>query len=177
MVCNLISMQTIPNSSTRPSTTEGIFADNQPVPLRQLLVYPVVLSTANYMNLAFFNVALEALLPLFLAMPLSAGGLGFSPHTIGYIIGSYGAFSGIFQALCFPILVRVAGVRRVFVTGIAAFLPIYALFPIMSLNAREFGVNVFTWACIGIVLVLMGIMDLSYGKSFFLLTRIYSTKL
>ena len=119
------------------------------------------------MSLAFLNIALDALLPLFLAMPLSAGGLGFEPRTIGYIIGSYGAFSGITQALLFPTLVDIAGVRRVFIIGVSVFLPIFALFPIMSLNAQKFGVNVFTWACIGSIIGLMTIMDMSYGQSFF----------
>ncbi|KAG5353035.1 hypothetical protein C0989_011003 [Termitomyces sp. Mn162] len=154
---------TVPKSLGSSASLKDQTKD-QPVAFRQLLIYPVILSITNYTSVALLNIALDALLPLFLAMPLSAGGLGFAPHTIGYIIGSYGAFSGILQALLFPTFVRIAGVRRVFITGVAVFLPIFALFPIMSLNAREFGVNAFTWISIGSIIGLMTLMDMSYGK-------------
>ncbi|KAG6835018.1 hypothetical protein H0H93_005565 [Arthromyces matolae] len=144
--------------------------DSEPVPFRKLLVYPVILSIVNYMNLAFLNIAIDALLPLFLAMPISVGGLGFDTATIGYIMGSYGAFTGIFQAVFFPTFVRICGVRRLFVTGVAVFIPIFALFPIMSLEAQKFNVNGFTWACIACILCLMTLMDMSFGCIFMYIT-------
>ncbi|KAG6817274.1 hypothetical protein H0H87_010935 [Tephrocybe sp. NHM501043] len=153
-----------------PSEVTLHHASDEPVPLRQLLVYPVLLSISNYINLAFLNIALDALLPLFLAMPLSAGGLGFSPASIGLIMGSYGAFTGIFQALFFPTFIRHCGVKRVFVTGMAAFLPIFALFPIISIDALKYGVNSFTWICIAIILGLMALMDMSFGCIFMYIT-------
>ncbi|KAH0585504.1 hypothetical protein H2248_008740 [Termitomyces sp. 'cryptogamus'] len=161
--------ETVPKSLGSSASLKDQTKD-QPVAFRQLLIYPVILSITNYTSVALLNIALDALLPLFLAMPLSAGGLGFAPHTIGYIIGSYGAFSGILQALLFPTFVRIAGVRRVFITGVTVFLPIFALFPIMSLNAREFGVNAFTWVCISSIIGLMTLMDMSYGCIFMYIT-------
>ena len=40
------------------------------IPLRSLLTYPVLLSISNYVSLAFLNIAINALFPLFLAMPI-----------------------------------------------------------------------------------------------------------
>ncbi|KAG6860436.1 hypothetical protein C0995_011204 [Termitomyces sp. Mi166 len=158
--------ETISYSTLRSSPSEEtLHQDNDPpVSFRQLLVYyPVILSIANYMSIAFLNIGVDALLPLFLAMPLNVGGLGFKPHTIGYIIGLYGASTGIIQILVFPALVRIAGIRRMFLTAVAAFSPIFVLFPIISLNAQEFGVNAFTWVCIACIIGLMTLADMSFG--------------
>ncbi|KAF8875792.1 major facilitator superfamily domain-containing protein [Infundibulicybe gibba] len=74
---------------------------HEPLPLRDLLVYPVIISISNYMALAFLRAMFDALLPLFLAMPIHIGGLGFKPSTIGYIMG----YSGINLVVWFIIVV------------------------------------------------------------------------
>jgi MFS family permease len=135
-----------------------------PVPLRRLTTYPVILSISNYMTLAFLNIAFYALLPLFLAMPVELGGLGFSPPLIGSIIGSYGAFTGLFQLLCFARIVRCLGERFVFLMGMCSFLPAYMALPIMSVYAQRFGVTTMVWIIIATVLVLMTLMEMSFGS-------------
>jgi hypothetical protein len=137
-----------------------------PLPLRDVLTYPVVLSVSNYVALAFLNISISALLPLFLAMPLSVGGLGFSPATIGYIIGSYGAASGIFQALYFSKIVRCFGERRVYICAISTMAPVFLLLPIISLLARQWGLSPIVWVFIVFLLVLLSLLDMAYGKSF-----------
>ncbi|KAG6807357.1 hypothetical protein H0H92_007876 [Tricholoma furcatifolium] len=143
---------------------------NEPVPLRHILVYPVVLSIANYMSLAFLNICLDALLPLFLAMPLTIGGLGFDPATIGYVMGFYGICTGIFQALFFAKIVRRMGERAVFVAGISVMAPIFALFPLISITAHYYGVTTFTWACLILMVLLMVVMDMAFGCIFVYIT-------
>ena len=137
-----------------------------PLPLRDVLTYPVILSISNYVALAFLNIAISALLPLFLAMPLSVGGLGFAPVTIGYIIGSYGAASGIFQALYFSKIVRCFGERRVYICAVSTMVPVFFLLPIISLLARQYGLSPVVWVFIVFVLVLLSLLDMAYGKSF-----------
>ena len=61
---------------------------DKPLSLRQLLSYPVFISVANYASLAFLEMSYSALIPLFLAMPIEIGGLGFDPRRIGYILGA-----------------------------------------------------------------------------------------
>ena len=115
------------------------------------------------MCLAFLNISLNALIPLFFAMPLEIGGLGFDPATIGYIIGSYGAFMGGFQALFFAKIIRRIGVKRMFVSGMISYLPIFLLFPIMSYFAQRYGVGAIVWTCILMMFPLLMIMDMAYG--------------
>ncbi|KAG6906073.1 hypothetical protein DXG01_016037 [Tephrocybe rancida] len=146
-------------------------SDSQtPLPLRKLLVYPVLLSIANYMALAFLDVAYIALLPLFLSMPLDIGGLGFTPATIGYIMGAYGCFTGLLHAFTFAKIVRYVGERRLFIFSLSTFLPLFMLPPIMSISAERFGVNWFTWVCIGIMIVLLAFMVMGFGCIFMFVT-------
>ncbi|KAF8875925.1 major facilitator superfamily domain-containing protein [Infundibulicybe gibba] len=153
-----------------PVDASPVRSHNGPLPLRDLLIYPVIISVSNYMALAFLNIMLNALLPLFFAMPIHIGGLGFKPSTIGYIMGSYGAGNGIFQALFFARTVRRFGERRLFIWGIVSFMPIFLLFPVMSFIARRSGVNSTVWLIIAVMLTLMIFMDVAYGCIFLYVT-------
>jgi len=115
------------------------------------------------MSLAFLNICSNVLIPLFFAMPLEIGGLGFDPATIGYIIRSYGAFMGGFQALFFARIIRRFGAKRVFVAGMISYLPAFALFPIMSCFAQRSGVTAIVWTCILAMFPLLTIRDMAYG--------------
>ncbi|KAF9443306.1 MFS general substrate transporter [Macrolepiota fuliginosa MF-IS2] len=141
-----------------------------PLPLRKILVYPVLISVANYVVLAFLNIMLGALLPLFFAMPVEIGGLGFNPPTIGYIWGSYGAVTGIFNILYFAKILRRFGEKRIFISGMCVFAPCFMLMPIMSICARQWGVGPLVWAMVVMVLVMMVFMDMSYGCIFMFVT-------
>jgi hypothetical protein len=54
----------------------------EPVPLRALLVFPVLISITNYVLLALLEISKAALQPLFLSTPIEYGGLGLSPPTV-----------------------------------------------------------------------------------------------
>jgi hypothetical protein len=115
------------------------------------------------MVIAFLNIALNALMPLFFAMPVDLGGLGFNPPLIGYIIGSYGVFTGLFQAICFSKIVGILGERSLFLIGSWAYLPVFMAFPIMSLYAQRFGVTFVIWILVSMIIVLMAFMDMAFG--------------
>jgi hypothetical protein len=163
--------QTAPKRDSRRSAAECREGPNmkvrragEPVPLRGLLVYPVVISISNYVCLAFLNISLNALLPLFLAMPLEIGGLNLSPPIIGYIIGSYGAASAIFQAIYFASIVRRWGERRVFIAAMSTFLPVFLLLPLINFVARGWGqLSIGVCILVGILLIMIASMDLAYG--------------
>ncbi|KAJ3573998.1 hypothetical protein NP233_g2071 [Leucocoprinus birnbaumii] len=141
-----------------------------PLPLRKILVWPVIISVANYVTLAFLEIMLCALLPLFLAMPVEIGGLGFSPPTIGYLWGGYGAATGIFNVLFFAKLLHRFGAKRVFFFGMTIFAPVFVLMPIMSFCARAWGVGQLVWSLVLFELFLMVMMDMSYGSIFMYVT-------
>ncbi|TFK62044.1 MFS general substrate transporter [Pluteus cervinus] len=154
-----------------PSDEDDKEEEAGPLPLRQLLVYPVILSVSNYVTLAFLNIGLISLLPLFFSMPLSIGGLGFDPPTIGYIMGAYGAGTGIYQALYFSKIIKKLGPRLVFVSGMATFMPVFVLIPVMSVLARwNGGVYWVVWVLIGVVMSMMAWMDMAYGCIFMYVT-------
>jgi len=149
---------------------EGSKADES-VPLRELLVYPVVISISNYVCLAFLNISLSALLPLFLAMPLEIGGLNLSPPIIGCIIGSYGAASAIFQAIYFAKIVRRWGERRLFIVAMSTFMPVFLLLPLINFVARGWGQLSFgVCILVAILLIMIGLMDVGYGVIFMFIT-------
>lgn len=161
--------QTVPKRHSGRSAGEyregpKVRTADEPVPLRELLVYPVVISISNYVSLAFLNISVNALLPLFLAMPLEIGGLNLSPPIIGCIIGSYGATGAIFQAIYFARIVRRWGERTVFIVAISTFLPVFLLLPLINYVARRWGQLSFGVCLLGgILLTMIALMDLAYG--------------
>ncbi|KAF5359757.1 hypothetical protein D9756_003026 [Leucocoprinus leucothites] len=155
--------------SSETTLTDAIDQD-APLPLRKILVRPVIISVANYVTLAFLNIILNALLPLFFAMPVEIGGLGFSPPTIGYLWGGYGAATGIFNILFFAKILRRFGEKRVFFFGMTIFAPTFMLMPVMSICARTWGVGPLVWSLVIFVLFLMVVMDISYGSVFMYVT-------
>ncbi|ESK95906.1 member of major facilitator superfamily multidrug- dha1 sub-family [Moniliophthora roreri MCA 2997] len=145
--------------------------ENKPLPLRSLLTWPVIISVSNYVALAFLNIAFNALLPLFLHTPIPLGGLNLPPSIIGYVLGAYGCVTGLFQAAFFARIIHWLGERRIFVNGVASFIGLFAIMPIISVFAKAWGGNNWTvWALIGCILVLAVIMDMAYGAIFMFVT-------
>ncbi|KAJ7433729.1 major facilitator superfamily domain-containing protein [Mycena latifolia] len=175
LVVVLLFKETVPRKTNkhgkRPESHDAESAEISsksagPLPLRQLFTFPIIISVTNYVALAFLNIALAALLPLFLAMPIEIGGLGLPPQTIGLILATYGCTTGLFQVSFFSALVRRFGEKRVFIFGLATCLPIFALFPTMSLIAQKSGLSLGIWILVGCVLVLGAMMDSSFGAIF-----------
>lgn len=137
-----------------------------PLPLREFFIYPVIVSVSNYVALAFLNTTLSALLPLFMAMSIENRGLGLPPPTIGLVISTYGVATGCVQFFLFAPLVHRYGEKRVFFSGMITCLPVFALFPLISMIAQQSGLSVMVWILVGFVLALGALMDLSFGPSF-----------
>ncbi|KAF8199733.1 major facilitator superfamily transporter [Pholiota molesta] len=159
-------------SSSLLSTTSLLGEhDDAHVPLSALLTFPVVISIANYMTLAFLNIATNALLPLFFHMPVALGGLDLDPVVIGYAMGAYGLGTGTFQICFFARIVRRFGTRRTFIMSMAAFLPVFLMFPVISILAKAHGVFWGVWVLVGITFCLLFFMDTAYGCIFIYVTE------
>ncbi|KAJ7881027.1 major facilitator superfamily transporter [Mycena olivaceomarginata] len=141
---------------------------NGPRPLRELLIPSVITSVSNYVALGFLNTTLQALLPLFLAMPIEIGGLGLPPKSIGLILGAYGLTTGLFQVVFFARMIH--RFRRVFINGMITCLPVFALFPIISIVARHCGLSLVVYCLVGCILGLGALMDTSFGAIFMFIT-------
>lgn len=149
----------------RPLDNEREFQPHdQPIPLRELLTPRVLIPVFNYASITLLETSFQALQPLVLAMSVEVGGLGLSPRTIGYILGSYGAVNGVFQALFLPRIMRTFGVKRVFVCAILAFIPIFLCYPVMNLLARQAGVSGFIFFLVACQLSFLAIVDLGYSE-------------
>jgi hypothetical protein len=157
----------VQSSKGSEATLDNAPVDEEaPLPMRQILIYPVIISIANYASVAFLEIMLSALLPLFFAMPVEIGGLGFDPPTIGFILGAYGIAAGLFNVLCFVKIVRLFGVKWSFVGGVSLFLPMFTLMPIINLCARTWGVGTLVWTLVLVELSLMVLMETAFGGLF-----------
>ncbi|KAJ7248248.1 major facilitator superfamily domain-containing protein [Mycena haematopus] len=131
--------------------------------LRQVLTPHVITAVSNYSLLALLDIVLRALQPLFYTMHIRHGGLGFSPPLVGLCLGAFGLFSGLYQATVFAPVYNRFGTKRIFITSMMTFIPMFALFPLMNLSARHNGVNGVTFAELTLQMVLYVIMDMGFS--------------
>ena len=135
------------------------------IPVRALLTFSVIIAITNYMAVAFLNISVNALLPLFFHMPIVMGGLDLDPVSIGYIMGLYGAGTGAFQIFFFAKLVRRFGTRRLFIMSTATFIPTFLTFPFINLVAKKWGVCTGVWLLVGWLLFMLFFIDTAYDKT------------
>ena len=109
----------------------------KPLPLRALLTRPVVVSIGNYCMFGLLDVMSASLLPLVWTTSVEFGGLGMSPASIGLCIAGFGIMNGLFQFTAFPRIFGRFGPRRVFITSIFCFVPIFILFPLENLASSH----------------------------------------
>ncbi|PSS05527.1 hypothetical protein PHLCEN_2v3809 [Hermanssonia centrifuga] len=131
--------------------------------MRAMMVWPVLLSVSNYALLALLDISYRAIQPLFYSTPISFGGLGQSPARIGTVMACFGIMNGIIQALCFAKFIDRWGPKRVFVTGMAMFMALFALYPIINHVARQQGLSSVVWVLAFLQLGLSVICDMAYG--------------
>ncbi|KAH7920401.1 MFS transporter [Leucogyrophana mollusca] len=145
------------------SPVPALSSSEEPVAIRSLLIPSILIPVINYGVLATFEIAMLALLPLFYSTPIEFGGLGFSPSTIGMTMAIFGLINGPLQALSFAPLVDRFGVKAVFCVGVASYIPIFGLFPVISLVAKLGGIGPFVWVLLVSQLVLAVFQDMAFG--------------
>ncbi|KAF7327393.1 Major facilitator superfamily multidrug-resistance DHA1 sub-family [Mycena kentingensis (nom. inval.)] len=159
-----------PALESPPASPSPSAAQNGPLPLRDLLTESVVLSVSNYVALGLLNTSILALLPLFLTMPISIGGLGLTPPQIGAILCAYGFVTGTFQLLFFSRIVRRIGEKRTFLVGMSTNLVIFLLFPVMNTVVRSAGLGWGVYGLLALLVFLFAVMDISFGAVFMFVT-------
>ena len=138
---------------------------SEPVSLRSLLTYPIIISVSNYATLAFMDVMFISVLPLFMAMPIELGGLGFTPIVIGYVLGTVGVWTGLFSVLFLVRLLHRFGERKIFIAGMLAFSVNFITLPLINIVARRTGVTWVVWCLLTFSVSLVPMMDACYSKS------------
>ena len=111
------------------------------------------------------NIAFDVLQPLILSTPITHGGLGMSPVTIGTCLACTGIVKGAASILCFPWLFAHVGPRRLNTVCIAALGGCYVLFPILNALARaEGGMTRVVWAAYILQLALAALPNMAYSE-------------
>lgn len=164
-------IQTVPSKKRLAHEPESLAdlmpncASDAPSSLRDVMIWPVIISVANYGLLAFLDIACAAIQPLFYATPIEYGGLGMTPATIGLTLGALGFSNGLFQALFFAKLIKSLGIKRLFMTAMSMFIVIFAIFPLINLVARASGgVTGWVWALVALQMLIVLTMNTAYGE-------------
>ena len=123
-----------------------------------------MLSITNYLFLSFTDMAFFTLQPVFLATPIHLGGLGLSPPEIGSYLGTFGLLNGTAQGLLFSKAVRSFGLKRLFLISLFCFIPMFALFPIISRLVRECERSPTVWTLVVSQLLLACVAEFAFGR-------------
>lgn len=111
---------------------------------------PVLLSVTNYATLSLVDICYRGIQPLFFSTPISSGGLGLAPPSIGKILASFGILNGIFQVTCFARAHALWGIKWLFVGGLCCAVPIFVLFPVMNAVARVYGLGLAVYSLVAL---------------------------
>ena len=145
--------------------TLKIYETENPVPLRSLLTYDLVVAAGNYAMLALLDMAFRAVFPVFLSTPIRRGGLGLLPPVVGKILFILGVLNGLFQICLFPRLNDRWGTKTVFLGALMCASPAVALFPVINMLARYQGYSYTVWVAVGSQIVIFSIMNLTYSTA------------
>lgn len=149
------------------------------ITLFQVLTPHVRIAVINYAILAFLDIVLRALQPLFLTASPPAGGLGFSVPAVGTCLAAFFVASGVYQAVAFAPIYEWLGPKMIYVISMGMFAPIFVLFPMMraSVNGKEGGsasLNAFTWVELALQIILYVIMDMGFSEYSHLFTSSFN---
>jgi len=131
----------------------------------------VLVAVTNYAVLSLVEIAYTTVYPLFLSTPIQVGGLGFSPPVIGYILSFLGIARGIFHLFFFVRIHNRWGTKIAFMSGMALGVPIFILFPVMNVWARERGVDTGLWVLVVMHIICSSGFSLCYGRILLLVKR------
>ncbi|KAG2136292.1 MFS general substrate transporter [Suillus cothurnatus] len=151
-------------------SNESSSEDMANVPLRSLLTRSIIIPIANQTFIAFLDICMFALMPLFYSTPNDLGGLGFAPPTIGSWLALFGIIDGLFQALFFPKIIDRLGPKRTFYIGVSCFIPIMIMFPVMSWLVFSRGVDCMATNVLLCQLLLIVLWDMSLVTIFMFIT-------
>ena len=114
-------------------------ADSADSKLSLLFTSRLMSVLVNYAFLAILEHSQMALEAVFLATPITSGGLGLSPSHIGIILGTTGFVHGVLQTFCFAPLYRTFDPKNLYTFCMSMSIPVYACFPGINALARIHG--------------------------------------
>lgn len=148
-----------------PGSDEDLSSLDDSTNISSILTHRVLLAIVNFGFLAFLEIALCALLPIFLASSPAVGGLGLSPPSIGTVLGALGLVNGLIQILFFVPVHEFLGTRLLYTLGVAVFAAIYGLMPLISRSVKgcSGGIGWQSWALLAIIGLLCPIENMAFS--------------
>ena len=146
---------------------EDIFPPEVSTGISGILTHRVLLAIVNFGFLAFLEISLCAVLPLFLASSSIVGGLGLSPPSIGTVLGGLGLVNGLIQILLFAPAHKFLGTRLLYTLGVAVFAVIYGLMALITQWVKECGgcIGWQSWALLSIIGLLCPIENMAFSMT------------
>ncbi|KAF8737066.1 hypothetical protein AX14_013516 [Amanita brunnescens Koide BX004] len=159
-----IKQETEPEDAQEDADEPTPTPTRKPQPLRAILIPQVAIATINLAGLALtdrFYIAAQA---LFLSTPIDDGGLGLSVSAIGTFASASGIVVGISQVALFaPIHARL-GSKHLFILGLSAAIPRFALWPAMNGMARRGGhAGAICWFALALQMCCSAFVQFAYG--------------
>lgn len=150
-----------------PGSEEALLPPEDSTGISWILTHRVLLAIVNFGFLAFLEIALCALIPLFLASSSVVGGLGLSPPSIGTVLGGLGLVNGFIQILFFAPAHELLGTRLLYTFGVAVFAAIFGLMALISRWVKECSgyIGWQSWALIAIIGLLCPIENMAFSMT------------
>ncbi|KAG6916168.1 hypothetical protein DXG01_008141 [Tephrocybe rancida] len=144
---------------------------NKLLSMRSLLNnMPVLIAVGNFGCLSLVDITFRTIQPLFLARPVSLGGLGLPEDQIQNILSAYGVLNGFVQLMLFTKIYNHLGPKKTFTYGVASAVPLFLMFPVTSFIARMLGQGILLWAAVAVQVVLPIGLSLAFGSIFMYIT-------
>ncbi|KAI9568189.1 major facilitator superfamily domain-containing protein [Boletus coccyginus] len=140
--------------------------DEDPPPLRTLLVPRVLIAAGNYAALSLLEMTFRAVQPVFFATPIELGGLGLDPPRIGNILSVFGLVDGLFHIFFFADLHDWLGSKVIYSVAIVSGIPLILSCPLINALARTQGLSWMVWSVVGVQLAFAIALNLAYSCIF-----------
>ncbi|KAG6827618.1 hypothetical protein H0H92_011075 [Tricholoma furcatifolium] len=137
----------------------------RPKPIRQLLTRKVRITAINYGLLSLLDIASRTLSPVIYSTPISLGGLGLPPSTIGKVLSATAFLNGFVQLFFFARIHNYFGSKKTFIIGLATSLPVILAFPVMNYVARMHGIGWSLWGVLAFQIIFIPGISFAYGMS------------
>lgn len=159
-----IKQETEPEDAQEDADEPTPTPTRKPQPLRAILIPQVAIATINLAGLALtdrFYIAAQA---LFLSTPIDDGGLGLSVSAIGTFASASGIVVGISQVAFFAPMHARLGSKHLFILGLSAAIPRFALWPAMNGMARRGGhAGAICWFALALQMCCSAFVQFAYG--------------
>lgn len=140
-------------------------------PLLTVFVPKVLIVAANLAAISLVEKSYWGTEALYLSTPIADGGLGLSPRAIGTFGSITAIVIGMSQLFIFPRVHAKWGSRSIYLFGVAASLPRFALWPVMNWIARAESPASLVLFALGFQICCSALVEFAYISIWVLITQ------